>query len=308
VRGNPFPVRCVPNIWKNTGGSGEDTSQLAPDAPGLPDITIRDTPFPFSGINVLQVAGWLLAVWVLAGCAADAPGVGEVANNPAGASPIMATITPEPTSTPTEPATVTPSPSATPTLTPTPTNSVTPTASPSPTHTATVTPSPTPTATETPIPPPTNTPVPTAPPTPELDFVISFWRLVPLAENSGCAKGMHSIFITVLDAEGNPLNDIIVGDTWNNVEVVSGQKGIGKAEINLWTNTMELIVKGDVQGNSYSSEASFPFSSFMTTIPNDQMIAGGYCANELECDWKREFDSYYCGGHYSWEVVFQKAY
>ena len=40
----------------------------------------------------------------------------------------------------------------------------------------------------------------------------------------------------------------------------------------------------------------------------DQMIQAGYCSNELECDWKRAHDSYYCGGHYSWEVIFQKTY
>jgi hypothetical protein len=38
------------------------------------------------------------------------------------------------------------------------------------------------------------------------------------------------------------------------------------------------------------------------------MIQAGYCANELECEWKRANESYYCGGHYSWEVVFQKTY
>jgi hypothetical protein len=118
---------------------------------------------------------------------------------------------------------------------------------------------------------------------------------------------MHTIFITVLDTAGNPLNNIVVGDTWNNVEVVTGDKGVGKAEINLWTNTMEVFVKRDVQGQPYTSEVSFPFSSFMTTIPNDQMIAAGYCANEIECEWKRQNESYYCGGHYSWEVIFQKT-
>lgn len=120
---------------------------------------------------------------------------------------------------------------------------------------------------------------------------------------------MHTIFITVLDANGAPLNDVVVGDSWNNVETVTGSKGPGKAEIDLWTNTMEMVVKKDaVTGQAYTSEVSFPFSSFMTTIPNELMIEAGYCANELECDWKREHESYYCGGHYSWEVIFQKSY
>ena len=117
---------------------------------------------------------------------------------------------------------------------------------------------------------------------------------------------MHTIFIHVRDAAGAPLDGIVVGDTWNNVEEVSGRKGPGKTEINLWTNTMEIIVKRNAEtGQPFTSEVSFPFSSFMTTIPNEQMIQAGYCANELECDWKRENDSYFCGGHYSWEVVFE---
>ncbi len=131
----------------------------------------------------------------------------------------------------------------------------------------------------------------------------------PLALNSGCAKGMHTIFITVLDVNGAPLDNVVVGDSWNNVETVSGSKGPGKAEIDLWTNTMEMVIKRDaVSGLPFTSEVSFPFSSFMTTIPNELMITAGYCSNELECDWKRENESYYCGGHYSWEVVFQKTH
>lgn len=142
-----------------------------------------------------------------------------------------------------------------------------------------------------------------------VDFRIASWRLWPLALNSGCAKGMHTIFITVLDASGAPLDNIIVGDSWNNVETMSGSKGPGKAEIDLWSNTMEMVIKRDgATGQEYSSDVSFPFSSFMTTIPNEQMVQAGYCANDLECDWKRAHDSYFCGGHYSWEVVFQKTY
>lgn len=209
---------------------------------------------------------------------------------------LTATLTPTPTQT------ATPRPTATPTLTPT----FTPTPTQTPTPTATATPLPTDTPTPTPI-PPTPTPVPS--PTPAVDFRIASWRLWPLALNSGCAKGMHVIFIHVLDAAGAPLDGVVVGDTWNNVEVISGTKGLGRAEIDLWSNTMELVVKRDAAtGQPYTSEVSFPFSSFMTTIPDEQMIQAGYCANELECQWKRENDSYYCGGHYSWEVVFQKTY
>jgi len=253
-----------------------------------------------------QLRGILFLFWIglLAGCSgfstpAEVSQVGEVL-------PETSTSTPTP-----HPPTLT----ATPSRTLTPTNTPTSTTTPTPTTTSTKTPTLTPTSTDTPVPTdtPTITPIPPSPtptdmPTPSIDFQIAFWRLWPLELNSGCAKGMHTIFITVLDVEEKPLNDIVVGDTWNNVETVTGSKGAGKAEINLWSNTMELVVKKDIQGQPYTSEVSFPFSSFMTTIPNEQMIQAGYCANELECEWKRANDSYYCGAHYSWEVIFQKTY
>jgi hypothetical protein len=232
----------------------------------------------------------LLTISLLAGCNS------ELSVSPA---------TPTPTTTPTATTTNTPTPTELPTYTPT--STFTPTSLPTSTSTPTVTPTPTPsdTPTPTPIPP---TPTPTDTPTPTVDFRIASWRLWPLELNSGCTKGMHVIFIHVLDANGAPLDGVIVGDSWNNVEVVTGNKGPGRAEIDLWSNTMEVLVKGDLQGATYTSEVSFPFSSFMTTIPNELMIEAGYCSNELECDWKREYDSYYCGGHYSWEVIFQKTY
>jgi hypothetical protein len=213
--------------------------------------------------------------------------------------------------TPTETSTATATPTPTPKSTSTPTDTPTATLTHTPTTTGTPTEAPSPTATdtptETPLPPsPTPTETPTETPTPGLDFRIASWRLWPLALNSGCAKGMHTIFITVLDVNGAPLDNVIIGDSWNNVEVMSGQKGPGKAEIDLWTNTMEMVIKRDaVTGQPYTSEVSFPFSSYLTTIPDEQMIAAGYCANDLECAWKRQNESYYCGGHYSWEVIFQ---
>lgn len=236
--------------------------------------------------------------------------------------PSTPTLTATATKTPTK--VTTPTDTATPTLTPSPTETASPTATttptpkPKPTEPATATPTvsptsaptstPVPVATAAPAPPPSPTapPAPTETPAPAVDFRIASWRLWPLAQNSGCAKGMHTIFITVLDANGQPVNDIVVGDSWGNVETVSGSKGVGKAEIDLWTNTMEMVVKRHAaSGEVYKSEVSFPFSSYMTTIPNELMIEAGYCSNELECDWKRQHDSYYCGGHYSWEVIFQ---
>jgi hypothetical protein len=249
----------------------------------------------------LQRIFFLLLVGVLAGC--NSP-LALIAATP------TPTLTPTPTATPTSPPTATPTPTSTqtPTLTPTSTSSPTRTPIPTATQIPTVTPTPTPANTPTPVPiPPTSTPTET--PKPAVDFRIASWRLWPLAMNSGCAKGMHIIFIHVLDVNGQPLDGVVVGDSWNNVEITTGNKGPGKTEIDLWTNTMEIMVKRDAAtGQPYTSEVSFPVSSFLTTIPDEQMIQAGYCANEIECQWKRQNESYYCGGHYSWEVIFQRTW
>ena len=127
--------------------------------------------------------------------------------------------------------------------------------------------------------------------------------------NSGCAKGMHNIFIVVQDANGAPLDGVVVGDTWNNVEDVSGRKGPGRTEINLWANAMEITVKRDAAtGHAYSSEASPPSGSFLTDIPNEQLAEAGYCANVDHCQWMRENDPWHCAAHYSWEIIFQRTY
>ncbi len=85
---------------------------------------------------------------------------------------------------------------------------------------------------------PTPTPTPEPPPQPDLDFRIATWRLKPVALN-GCVQGGHTIFIDVLDVNGVPLDNIVVGDSWGNVETMTGSKGPGKAEIDLWSNTMD---------------------------------------------------------------------
>jgi hypothetical protein len=214
------------------------------------------------------------------------------------------TLTPSPTYTPTSSPTNTVAP--TPTDTPTPTPTFTRTA----TATATATATPPPTSTHTPTPAvPTPTPLPTSTPTPTVDFRLVSWRLWPLELNSGCEKGMHTIFIVVLDANGDPLDGVVLGDTWNNVEEVSGRKGPGRTEINLWANTMEITVKRDAStGQPYTSQVSPPSGSFLTGIPNEQLAQAGYCANIDHCQWMHENDPWHCGGHYSWEIVFQRTY
>lgn len=221
-------------------------------------------------------------------------------------SAVTVTSSPSPTTTITP--TLTPIPTRTetplPTETPTPTSTSTPTPPPSPSPSPTVADTPTP-------PPPAPPPSPTPTPPPNLDFRLISWRLWP-NELNGCGNdgsGNHVIFIKVIDANGAPLDGVVVGDTWNNVEDVTGRKGPGLTEIPLYANAMEITAKRDAtSGQAYTSQASPPCGSYLTDIPNEQLAQAGYCANIDHCQWMRENDPWYCGGHYSWEVIFQRTY
>lgn len=162
--------------------------------------------------------------------------------------------------------------------------------------------------TATPVPPePTATPQPTATPTAAVDFRVTQAQLLNIDENGGCL-GMHTIFITVLDAAGNPLSDIVVGDIYGNVETTTGSKGPGKAEIDLWVNTMELAVKRDKEGRTYTSEATRPMSSQTSVIPPEDKLAAGYCVSMGHCIDISGPGAGECHGHFSWRATFQRTW
>jgi hypothetical protein len=184
-----------------------------------------------------------------------------------------------------------------------------------------------PAPTETPIPPPADTPVPptdtptpepTATSVPEVDFIIVKQRLLTKDENGGCA-GNHNIFVDVLDAAGNPLKGVQLGDIWNNPGPVTGHKGDdrpGRAEYDLYKNGgYHILVKGDPSaGRDVSSQVTELLSSDDWKIGIPRLIEAGYCPDEATCRvlWNSgEFgvgNNSLCWGHYSWEVVFQRTW
>ena len=208
-----------------------------------------------------------------------------------------------------------------PTFTNTPTlvrPTLTPTASPTPTE---VPPTPTPSASPTISPTPTATPVsialpPAEPPTatpPPIDFVVIQQRMRTNEENSWEGKvanncgGDHTIYVQVIDAAGQPLTGVIVGDTYHNVRAPSGTAGPGRLEIELWSNTMSLEVQGHIDGTPYTSQQTVPLSTRDEDIPADWLFAGGYCESIADCQLRQQTNGL-CRGHYSYEVVFQRTW
>ncbi len=139
------------------------------------------------------------------------------------------------------------------------------------------------------------------------DFCITYQAMVPIWENGGCI-GNHSIFVTVLQGPppGKPLDGIVLGDTFNNVEVASGSKGPGQAEFTLWMNTMSVKVKRHIDGHEFTSEESFPFTAHDELIPAEVLAANGYCDSSVEKCRVAQNHNQVCRGHYSWKVTFHK--
>ena len=184
---------------------------------------------------------------------------------------------------------------------------------------------PEPTETSTPIPatntpaPPTNTPEPTATPTPEVDFIITKQRLLSKDENGGCV-GMHSIFVNVVDAAGNPIKGVQLADEWGAVNPgpVTGHKGDdqpGLAVYDLYKNGYKIFVKNDpTAGRPVTSQISELLSSNDWEIGIPRLIEAGYCPDEGTCRvlWNSgvfgEGNNSLCWGHYSWDITFQRTW
>lgn len=181
------------------------------------------------------------------------------------------------------------------------------------------TPVPPPPATNTPA-PPTETPTPEATPTPEseFDFMIVEERLLTKDENGGCA-GNHNIFIDVIDANGNPIKGVQLGDIWNNPGPVTGHKGDdrpGRAEYDLYKDGgFHVLVKSDPSaGREVTSEVTGLLSADDWKIGIPNLIEGGYCPDQGTCEalWNSGTfgvgSNSLCWGHYSWQVIFQRTW
>ncbi|HRV95216.1 MAG TPA: hypothetical protein P5526_23865 [Anaerolineae bacterium] len=259
-------------------------------------------------------------------------GLATLACGPNFLAQIDATPTPTPTKTPKPPPTET-SVAVLVTNTATP---IPPTATDTPIP-PTETPTPEPTTPPTEEPTPTETPVPTEPPAPEPEeptaapvpeeptpvpadtsepvaqeaYKIVHFKVLGEGENNGGIfnkGGMHHIFLTVLDANGNGLDGAVVkDDNGSALEVVTGDKGPGKAEIMMEWEPYKLYVAADPAGPT-TSEVS---NQMNTAYPNIPDIVGklGSIDNEYSVcptpDVRCEPPFY--NVHFSYEITFQKV-
>jgi hypothetical protein len=232
--------------------------------------------------------------------------------------------TPMPSDTPTPTYTASPTATPKPTDTPAPvTDTAVPTNTPAPTDTPTPTNTPAPTntpgsPTDTPRPQPTNTPRPptatfTPTPLPGPDFVVIEQRMKSVGEDDQhCDRGDHTIYITVIDANGTPLDGIVVHGVYTGYDKVTGEKGPGRTELPLYHSGEDFIITRDMAGNLYTSQQTRPLRTDWPTA--EDLWNGGYCACKPfasfeECAAALDSHSYlFAYGHYSYVVVFQRTW
>jgi hypothetical protein len=130
-------------------------------------------------------------------------------------------------------------------------------------------------------------------------------------ENNGGifnAGGQHLIFLTVLDENGNGLDGAIVkDDNGSNLEIVTGSKGPGKAEITMEWDPYKLYVAAD-PGGPTTSEVSNQMNTAFPHIP-DVIGKLGSIDNEYSVCPTPEIrcEPPFYNVHFSYEITFQKV-
>lgn len=167
-----------------------------------------------------------------------------------------------------------------------------------------------------PPPPPTPTPAPaptpTPPPKPATPYALTGFRLRSVGEDAqSCSGGDHNIWVTVVDAAGNPLDGVRVREIFTGQVLVTGAQGKGPGRV-----VFDIFRGGGgvVQIVDESNQPLSPQTPGMSADwpPFDLMLAAGYCnckphPNPESCRADLESHSYlFAVGHYVYEVTFQR--
>lgn len=170
-------------------------------------------------------------------------------------------------------------------------------------------------------PTPTAAPVALAPPpadsgsagdfNPDAQYQIVHFKVLGLDENNGGirdSRAQHHIFLTVLDQSGNGVNGAVVENlVGEKGQIVTGDKGPGKAEITMYYEPFKFRVVSDGAG-PVTSQVSNQMGLAFPHLPDIVGKLGGLdyeyavCPTiEVKCQWPIQ------AVHFSYEITFQKV-
>jgi uncharacterized protein YraI len=146
---------------------------------------------------------------------------------------------------------------------------------------------------------------------PDAQFQIVGYRVIGYGENNGGLfnnGAQHMIFINVIDANGNGIDGAVVKNAINdNIEIVTGPKGPGRAEFEMFWDPYKLYVASDSSGPVTSQITN----QMNTAYPHVPDIIGKLGPPEEEyaiCPTPDDrCEPPFFHAHWSYEVVFQKV-
>lgn len=284
-----------------------------------------------SRIFSLSVLGSLLALGAL-GCGSPEP----MPSTPTVVA-LAWTLVPTFTATLAPTATESPTATATPTETPPPTDTDTPTATDEPT--APPTPRPTRAPTRTPLPSDTPTALPTAtsapptaaateappmatrrPPTstPQtgdgLSYDITMQRMLHIDENGGVI-GNHNIYVQVTNANGDPLDGVVVCRFYAlqlqppdpHACGITGETGPGRMHFDVYSGDRIFVASADPDHRPLSAYTR-PLEQEPAAMADlQELVDNGYCESIDDCLTRMPINNL-VRFHYSYEVRFQRRW
>ena len=146
---------------------------------------------------------------------------------------------------------------------------------------------------------------------PNAAYQVVHFKVLGLGENNGGIRdsgAQHHIFLTVLDQSGNGVDGAVVKNlVGEKGEVVTGNKGPGKAEITMFWEPFKLTVVSDPSGPTTSHVSNqmglvFPHLPDLVGKLGDVNYEYGACPTlDIKCEWPIQ------AIHFSYEITFQKV-
>ena len=160
---------------------------------------------------------------------------------------------------------------------------------------------------------PAATATPKPAPNPGTPYVLSSLSVRPLGQDAQqCGGGEHNIFVTVVDAAGNPIDGVRVREVFTGIVHGTGEKGPGRVDFDIYMDGGGQIEIVDENNNPISPQTR----GMSANLPDwDLFLAAGYCnckpypdVDSCRAGWEARDFRYMPNSHYVYDVVFQRTY
>jgi hypothetical protein len=160
-------------------------------------------------------------------------------------------------------------------------------------------------------------PQPSAPAaTPEdgFQFDITMQRMLDIDENGG-AIGNHNIWVHVFDAQGNPLNGVVVCRVYAlqmqppdpHACRISGETGRGRLHFDVYSGDMVYVASRDPEHRPLSPTTRTLEQEPAAMADLQELVDNGYCESIQNCQERIPINNL-VRFHYSYEVHFTRRW